>query len=120
MGAFTGVGCEPRPASDVSHGRRPVAIGGRGGLADVGESGVPSPNFRPRYNGSYATPRRTTGGARHAMAKHVRCADSGMNCDFEIQSENEDELVDFVQIHSRTAHDQSMSESDVRQMMQET
>jgi predicted small metal-binding protein len=52
------------------------------------------------------------------MAKHLSCREAGMDCDFEITSENEDELVDFVQIHSRSTHDKSISEDEVRQMTQ--
>jgi predicted small metal-binding protein len=54
------------------------------------------------------------------MAKHMACRDAGMDCDFEITDENEDEVVDFVQIHARTAHDMSMSEDEVRDMLENT
>jgi len=43
-----------------------------------------------------------------------------MDCDFEITSDDEDEMVDFVQIHARTQHDMSPSEDDVRGMIQNT
>lgn len=52
------------------------------------------------------------------MAKKVVCREAGHDCDFEIASENEDELGDFVQIHSRSVHDESVSEDDVRGMVQ--
>ena len=43
-----------------------------------------------------------------------------MDCEFEITGENEDELVDFVQIHARSQHDMSVSEDDARDMMENT
>ncbi|USZ68267.1 DUF1059 domain-containing protein [Halorussus salilacus] len=54
------------------------------------------------------------------MPKHMSCREQGMDCDFEITSENEDEMVDFVQIHARAVHDKSMSEDDVRGMLDNT
>lgn len=53
------------------------------------------------------------------MAKKIACEDEGMDCAFEIVSEDEAEMVDFVQIHARSVHDMSPSESDVRDMIHE-
>lgn len=52
------------------------------------------------------------------MVKEVVCADSGYDCDFIVRSENETELVEFVQEHARETHDTEMSEDDVRSAMQ--
>jgi predicted small metal-binding protein len=35
-------------------------------------------------------------------------------CDFQIRSETEDELVEFVQQHASDAHDMDVSRGDVR------
>lgn len=35
-------------------------------------------------------------------------------CDFQIRSENEDELVEFVQQHAKETHDMDVSQEDVR------
>lgn len=43
-----------------------------------------------------------------------------MDCDFEIKDENEEEMVDFIQIHARTVHDMSVSEDEARDMMTHT
>ena len=51
------------------------------------------------------------------MASRFVCRDAGHDCDFEIRSEHEDELVDFVQIHGRSAHGDDVSESEVRDMI---
>ncbi|WP_232687285.1 DUF1059 domain-containing protein [Halobacterium zhouii] len=51
------------------------------------------------------------------MAKEVRCRDAGYDCDFEIQDENEDELVQFVQEHSEQTHGTSVSREDVQGLM---
>ncbi|AGN01188.1 hypothetical protein L593_06195 [Salinarchaeum sp. Harcht-Bsk1] len=52
------------------------------------------------------------------MATEFDChQDAGFECDFHIVDENEDELVDFVQIHGRSAHDTTVEESDIREML---
>lgn len=43
------------------------------------------------------------------MVKQVDC----MDCEFLIQDENEDELIEFVQRHAENTHDMSASRSDV-------
>lgn len=48
------------------------------------------------------------------MAKEISCRDAGYDCDFMIRSEDEDQLVEFVQEHARETHDTEMSASDVR------
>lgn len=48
------------------------------------------------------------------MAKEVNCREAGYDCDFLIRSENEDELVRFVQEHAQETHDTEMSSADVR------
>ncbi len=39
------------------------------------------------------------------MPKHMACREQGMDCDFEITDEHEEEMVDFIQIHARSQHD---------------
>ena len=51
------------------------------------------------------------------MAKELRCRDAGMDCDFMIRSENENELIEFAQQHVQDTHDQEMSRSDIRDML---
>ena len=51
------------------------------------------------------------------MAKQVSCAEAGMDCEFMIRSENEPELIDFVQQHARDVHDTEMSRSDIENLM---
>jgi predicted small metal-binding protein len=53
------------------------------------------------------------------MAKELSCRDAGYDCDFMIRSENETELVEFVQEHAKDAHDMDMSRSDVQDMLKE-
>ena len=47
------------------------------------------------------------------MAHEIACRDAGYDCDFMIRSENEDELVEFVQEHARNTHDAELARSDV-------
>ena len=54
------------------------------------------------------------------MAKHMACREQGMDCDFEITDEHEEEMVDFIQIHARSQHDMSVSEDEARDMMENT
>ncbi|MFB6107499.1 MAG: DUF1059 domain-containing protein [Haloplanus sp.] len=48
------------------------------------------------------------------MAKEIACRDAGYDCDFMIRSENEDELIEFVQENAQKTHDADMSRSDIR------
>lgn len=48
------------------------------------------------------------------MAREVVCRDAGHECDFVIRSENEDELIRFVQEHAKQTHDTDMSSADIR------
>lgn len=48
------------------------------------------------------------------MAKEIVCRDAGYDCDFEIRSENEQELIEFVQEHARETHNAEMSSDDIR------
>ena len=38
------------------------------------------------------------------MGKRIRCADVGLDCDFEAWAETEEELMEMVALHARTAH----------------
>lgn len=52
------------------------------------------------------------------MANEFDChQDAGFDCSFAIVDENEEELIDFVQIHGRSAHDTTVTENDVREML---
>lgn len=51
------------------------------------------------------------------MTKQIKCSEAGYDCQFLIQSENEDELVTFVQTHSRDTHQTDVSRDQVEQMM---
>lgn len=48
------------------------------------------------------------------MTKEISCREAGYDCDFMMRSENEDELIEFVQEHARETHDMEMSASDIR------
>lgn len=47
------------------------------------------------------------------MARELACREAGYDCDFMIRSENEDELIEFVQEHAQSTHDTEMSRADV-------
>lgn len=53
-------------------------------------------------------------GGASPMVKEMSCRDAGMDCDFMIRSENENELIEFVQQHAEETHNEEMSRSDVR------
>lgn len=52
------------------------------------------------------------------MAKQIRCADTGTDCDFEVRGNDEDELVRVLRQHNREAHDTAVSRSDARNLIQ--
>lgn len=53
------------------------------------------------------------------MVKQVNCRETGMDCEFMVRDENEDELVELVRRHAERTHDIDMPESDVRNLMTE-
>lgn len=54
------------------------------------------------------------------MVKEIRCIHAGFEeCDFLIRSENETELVEFVQRHAQQTHDVSVSRDHVQKIMRE-
>lgn len=53
------------------------------------------------------------------MVKEVRCRDTGMDCEFEMRSENEEEMVDLVQQHARNTHGKEMSRDDIQRGFRE-
>ncbi|WP_336024386.1 DUF1059 domain-containing protein [Halobellus salinisoli] len=48
------------------------------------------------------------------MAKEISCREAGYDCDFMIRSEDENQLIEFVQEHARETHDTQMSPTDIR------
>lgn len=53
------------------------------------------------------------------MVKQISCREAGMDCEFLIRDENEDELVDLVQQHAERSHNTELADSDVRDLMVE-
>lgn len=53
------------------------------------------------------------------MVHQISCREAGYDCDFVIESENEDELVDFVRQHADRTHDMALSAADVKGLIQE-
>lgn len=51
------------------------------------------------------------------MVKQIACRDAGYDCDFEIRSENEDEMIGFVKEHAQNVHGVGMSNDDIRGVM---
>ncbi|MFC7134001.1 MULTISPECIES: DUF1059 domain-containing protein [Salinibaculum] len=48
------------------------------------------------------------------MAKEIACRDAGYDCDFMVRSEDESQLIKFVQEHAQETHDTQMSADDIR------
>ena len=48
------------------------------------------------------------------MTREIRCREAGYDCDFMIQSEDESQLIRFVQEHASETHDTEMSSEDIR------
>lgn len=54
------------------------------------------------------------------MTKEVSCIHAGFEeCEFLIRSENESELIEFVQKHAERTHDVSVSRDHVVKIMRE-
>lgn len=54
------------------------------------------------------------------MVQEVNCKEAGYeDCEFLIRSENVDEMIQFVKQHSEQTHGKSVSDADVRSVMQD-
>ena len=53
------------------------------------------------------------------MVHEVICAEAGMDCSFEVRSEDEDELVEIVQFHARESHGSEIQRIEVEDLMHE-
>ncbi|MFB6183604.1 MAG: DUF1059 domain-containing protein [Haloarculaceae archaeon] len=48
------------------------------------------------------------------VTREFTCQSAGVDCDFQIRSESEDELLEFVEQHAKNVHDMDMSRADIR------
>lgn len=53
------------------------------------------------------------------MTKKVNCREAGYDCDFEIQSEGEDEVIEFTRQHAKEEHGMELSRSDAKGLLQD-
>ncbi len=53
------------------------------------------------------------------MTKKVSCREAGYDCDFEVQSEDENEVIDFTREHAKGTHDLDLSRSDTEGLLQD-
>ncbi|GAD51748.1 hypothetical protein MBEHAL_0508 [Halarchaeum acidiphilum MH1-52-1] len=53
------------------------------------------------------------------MVNAVFCRDRGHDCDFAVQTDNDDELVHHVQDHAERIHDVELSRADVEDLITE-
>ena len=49
------------------------------------------------------------------MAKTIRCADMGLDCDFEALAETEEDLLELVADHAARAHDIEEIDAEMRE-----
>jgi predicted small metal-binding protein len=48
------------------------------------------------------------------MVKQIACSDAGYDCDFEVRSEEESDLIEQFQHHVRATHDDDLPAAEVR------
>ena len=48
------------------------------------------------------------------MTREISCREAGYDCDFMIRSEDESQLIKFVQEHASETHDTEMSSADIK------
>lgn len=51
------------------------------------------------------------------MAQQLRCADTGMDCEFEVRGTDENELARVLRQHAREIRDAAVSRFDVRNLV---
>lgn len=93
MSKATAIGCSPVKSGFTSFAE-PVAL---------------VPDRRDPHIHSGSSPPSTYGaqppfGRRRMMAKELRCADVGMDCDFVAKAETHEELMQKVATHAREVH----------------
>lgn len=62
---------------------------------------------------------RPSGATERPMAKRISCQEAGFDCEFEMQSEDEDEVIRFAQEHADRSHDMELSRSEVSEYLQD-
>ena len=75
-------------------------------------------SFTNIYHYSYAAP-RTEHGYGDTMTKQISCREAGFDCDFEVRSESDDEVIEFARQHAEQSHDMELSRSDLEEYLQE-
>lgn len=53
------------------------------------------------------------------MVKQISCRNAGYDCDFAVQSENEDEVVDLARRHAEGTHHIELSREDARGLLED-
>lgn len=53
------------------------------------------------------------------MPKKVICRDAGYDCDFEVKSEDVDEVIEFTQRHAKGTHDMELSRTDTEGLLKD-
>ena len=53
------------------------------------------------------------------MANKISCREAGYDCDFAVQSESEDEVIDLARRHAQRTHDLELSREDARSLVQD-
>ena len=54
------------------------------------------------------------------MTKRLACREAGFDCEFEVQSENEDEIIEFARQHAQQTHDMDLSRSQIEEHVHES
>lgn len=52
------------------------------------------------------------------MPTKISCREAGFDCAFELQSEDETEVIEFTRQHAESSHDMDLSRADVAELLQ--
>lgn len=53
------------------------------------------------------------------MVKQINCREAGFDCDFHVQSESDDEVIEFARRHAEQTHDMELSRADLEEYVQD-
>lgn len=53
------------------------------------------------------------------MTSKISCRAAGYDCDFAVQSESEDEVIDLARRHAEQTHDLELSREDARGLLKD-
>lgn len=53
------------------------------------------------------------------MSSQIKCQDAGIDCDFMVRSEDENEAIQITKKHAKDKHNKEVSRSDLKKLIKQ-